>query len=276
MATLLADNAFGTLGSGLLTSDTTLNFTAGHGARFPAVTAPDVLYCCILNASNILEEVQITAHTVNADSCTIVRAQGGTTAKVWNAGDRIEARVSKTTLQTMAVAAVSGGAAGAIVCQVGTSTTSFSALGTATDVLISQGTGVPTWMKLSTFHAPITNSLAADVALSNTANYFDGPSVAQGTSGTWFVSGNVQCYDSTNVESYWVKLWDGNTVIDEGADNSAIGNNAHIHLSGYIINPIGNLRISVRTPSNTTAIIRADSLGSGNKKSCTITAIRIG
>src|SRR2546426_953355 len=38
---------------------------------------------------------------------------------------------------------------------------------------------------------PITNSLGADVALNNTANYFDGPSVAQGTSGTWFASGTV-------------------------------------------------------------------------------------
>lgn len=99
MATLLADNAFGTLGSGLLTSDTTLNFTAGHGARFPAVTGADVLYCCILNASNILEEVIITAHAAAADSCTISRAAGSTTAKAWNAGDRIEARVSSASLK---------------------------------------------------------------------------------------------------------------------------------------------------------------------------------
>lgn len=150
MATLLADNAYGTLAVGLAAGDTALSFTAGHGARFPAVTAPDVLYCCILNTSNILEEVQITAHTANADSCTIVRAQGGTTAKVWNTGDRIEARVSKTVLQTYPVATILGGAAGAIVCQVGTSTTSFSALGTAADVLLSGGTGVPTWGKQNT------------------------------------------------------------------------------------------------------------------------------
>lgn len=99
MSTLFVDNAYGTLGSGLLTTDSALNFTAGHGARFPAVTAPDVLYCCILNSSNILEEVIITAHTSGADSCTITRAAGGTTAKAWNTGDRIEARLSTTSFK---------------------------------------------------------------------------------------------------------------------------------------------------------------------------------
>lgn len=272
MATLLADNAYGTLAVGLAAGDTALSFTAGHGARFPAVTAPDVLYCCILNTSNILEEVQITAHTANADSCTIVRAQGGTTAKVWNVGDRIEARVSKTVLQTYPVAAVSGGVAGAIVCQVGTSTTTFSNAGTTGNILISQGTGVPIWSSLSS----IINSLASDVALNNTANFFDGPSVAQGTTGTWFVSGNINYQAITNAGTCWAKLWDGATVIDEGALNLAAGYSSPIHLCGYISSPVGNLKISIRDPVSTTSLIKADATGLGNKKSSTITAIRIG
>lgn len=98
MSTLLADNAYGTLAVGLATGDTALTFTSGHGARFPTVTAPDVLYCCILNTSNILEEVIITAHASGADTATITRAAGSTVAKVWNIGDRIEARLSKTAL----------------------------------------------------------------------------------------------------------------------------------------------------------------------------------
>jgi hypothetical protein len=104
MATILQDNAFGTLASGITAGATTLAFTSGHGARFPAVVAPDVLYCCILNTANVLEEVIITAHTADSDSCTITRAAGGTTAKVWSAGDRIEARVSKTALLSLNVA----------------------------------------------------------------------------------------------------------------------------------------------------------------------------
>lgn len=98
---VLADNAYGTIASGLAVGDTALTFTTGHGARFPVVAAGQVLYCCILNSTNILEEVQITAHASGSDSATIVRAAGSTTAKVWTAGDRIEARVSSTVLKRL-------------------------------------------------------------------------------------------------------------------------------------------------------------------------------
>lgn len=98
---VLADNAYGTIGSGLAVGDTALAFTTGHGARFPTVAAGQVLYCCILNSTNVLEEVAITAHSSGSDSATIVRAAGSTTAKVWTAGDRIEARMSSTTLKRL-------------------------------------------------------------------------------------------------------------------------------------------------------------------------------
>lgn len=96
---VLEDNAFGTLASGLAASDTTLTFTTGHGARFPAVASGQVLYCCLLNANNVLEEVRITAHTANADTATMTRGANGTTAKAWSAGDRIEARLSSEVLR---------------------------------------------------------------------------------------------------------------------------------------------------------------------------------
>ena len=37
----------------------------------------------------------------------------------------------------------------------------------------------------------LSNSVASNVSLSNTSNYLDGPSIAQGTNRTWLVSGNV-------------------------------------------------------------------------------------
>jgi hypothetical protein len=98
MALILEDNSYGTLASGLAAGDTALTFTAGHGARFPAVAAGDSLYCCLLNTSNVLEEIIVTAHTAGADTATISRAANGTTAKAWAAGDRIEARVSSEVL----------------------------------------------------------------------------------------------------------------------------------------------------------------------------------
>lgn len=98
---ILADNAYGTIAVSLATGDTGLTFTTGHGARFPAVAAGQVLYCCFLNSTNVLEEIQITAHVNGSDSATIVRGIGGTTAKAWTAGDRIEARISSTVLKRL-------------------------------------------------------------------------------------------------------------------------------------------------------------------------------
>jgi len=126
----------------------------------------------------------------------------------------------------------------------------------------------------SAFMSPITNSLGADVALNNTANYFDGPSVAQGTAGTWFVSGHVQCSDNTVAADFYVKLWDGTTLIASGHILlPSAGNRLGIHLSGVITSPTGNLRISVRDPSSVSGFILYNQ--SGNAKDCTITAIRI-
>jgi microcystin-dependent protein len=98
LSVLFADNAYGTISTSLAVGDTALNFTTGHGARFPVVAAGQVLYCTMVDSTNVVEEIQITAHTANADVATIVRGQGNTAAKAWSAGARIEARVSSTSL----------------------------------------------------------------------------------------------------------------------------------------------------------------------------------
>jgi len=97
--------------------------------------------------------------------------------------------------------------------------------------------------------SPITNSLGSDVALNNTANYFDGPSVAQGTVGTWFVIGTVTLQDTGIASEFFCKLWDGTTVIASAATENYT-NTAYttVTLSGFIIAPVGNLRISVKDP----------------------------
>ena len=128
----------------------------------------------------------------------------------------------------------------------------------------------------ATMLSPITNSLSGNVSLSNTSLYFDGPSVAQGTSGTWFVSGIICMKDGDVGNSqYFAKLWDGTTVIASGIA-SAIGQNnyASISLSGYISSPAGNLRISCRDIFSTSGLMLFNQ--SGNSKDSTITAIRIG
>lgn len=98
---VLADNAFGTLGAGLTVSGTSLTFTTGHGARFPTVVAGQVLSCCLLNSSNIIEEIDITAHAAGSDSATITRGANSTTAKIWNSGDIIQSRWSSDVARRM-------------------------------------------------------------------------------------------------------------------------------------------------------------------------------
>jgi hypothetical protein len=128
--------------------------------------------------------------------------------------------------------------------------------------------GFPTGAPLNP--APIHASLGADVAL-NASTYTDGPSISQGTSGTWWVSGNVTVSDSANSTTS-CKLWDGTAVIDSGTVFVAAGANGNCHLSGYIVSPAANLKISCK--SNTATTLMKFNL-SGNSRDSTISAFRI-
>lgn len=121
----------------------------------------------------------------------------------------------------------------------------------------------------------LTSSLSADVALNNTASFFTGPTVAQGTVGTWLVSGNVSILDTTGASTFNVRLWDGTNVIAECQVNSTgAGASTGCHLSGRIASPVGNLKISVQDISFTTGKITFNACG--NSKDSTLTATRIG
>jgi hypothetical protein len=121
---------------------------------------------------------------------------------------------------------------------------------------------------------PITASLGADVNLNNTANYFAGPAVAQGSIGTWFASGAVTCLNSAIASGFDVKLWDGTTVIDSRRSSSAAaGFSIAIPVSGFITSPAGNIRIDVRDVGSTNGQIKFNLTGSS--KDSTLTAYRI-
>ena len=127
---------------------------------------------------------------------------------------------------------------------------------------------------LSAALTSITNSLGGDVALNNTANYFDGPSVAQGASGTWFASGTVTVLDTAGSVDMDAKLWDGTTVIASARMRTVNANGAvAISLAGVIASPAGNIRISVKDGGSTNGQIKSGA--SGNSNDSTITAIRI-
>lgn len=124
--------------------------------------------------------------------------------------------------------------------------------------------------------APSTNSLSADVTMTSQNTFYDGPSVNVGSAGTWCAFGTATVQDSTGAASFAGKLWDGTTVAASVTVTSPTGGySAAIPLSGCIISPVGNLRISVEDTSRAAAgVIKANASGVGNTDS-TITAFRV-
>lgn len=161
---------------------------------------------------------------------------------------------------------------------------SWAASGSVSSVTIAAGQGISatgtctiTTSGTCTIAVSLTtasNILGADVALNNTANYFDGPSMAQGTTGTWFASGNVTLSDSAAQAAFNCKLWDGTTVIESGRNAIvASGQFMTMHLAGILASPAANIRISCNDPSATTGSIKFNA--SGNSKDSAIYGFRI-
>lgn len=120
----------------------------------------------------------------------------------------------------------------------------------------------------------VTNSLTGDVAL-NAATYTTGPTVAQGTSGTWFAAGTVTITDTGAAPSVKCKLWDGTTVIDSasvGGYGSA-GVFPTVSLLGYLASPAANIRIDCINVAGTTGKLLFNQ--SGNSKDSTLSVVRI-
>lgn len=120
----------------------------------------------------------------------------------------------------------------------------------------------------------VANSLSGDVSLNNTGTYFDGPSVAQGSSGTWFASGTVTVVDTAGSNNIYCKLWDGTSLLSSaGVTIAGANDNTTISLSGFLATPAGNLRISCKDAGSTSGKILFNL--SGNSKDSTITAFRV-
>jgi hypothetical protein len=119
---------------------------------------------------------------------------------------------------------------------------------------------------------PTSNTLSGNVALNNTANYFDGPSVAQGTSGTWFASGTLTLATTGTNDTIRCKLWDGTTIISSTVTLSTTGQYTSLALSGYLTSPAANIKISCRDLTSTGGTIQFDA---GNANDASLFAFRI-
>lgn len=121
--------------------------------------------------------------------------------------------------------------------------------------------------------APLTNTLVADVLLNNTANYFDGPSVAQGAVGTWFACATVTLFD-TATAAMFLKLWDGTNIASSSVGVVLSTQTINVFtLSGIFTSPPGNIRLSVRDSTNTSGKILCNQ--SGLAKDSSITVVRL-
>ncbi len=97
---LFLNRVFATLAAGIDDTTTTLPLTAGHGARFGTIGAGNKVRIVFLDAAaNVSEIAYMTA--ISSDTATIERAQDGSTAVAHLAGERIECRIGKSTLESL-------------------------------------------------------------------------------------------------------------------------------------------------------------------------------
>ena len=105
---LFTNNAATTLASGITNVATTLTVATGTGAIFPTLTGSNFFYCTLQNtAGSTYEIVQVTARST--DTFTIVRAQEGTTASAFSAGDKVELRLTAGEINNLFSGIVQGG-----------------------------------------------------------------------------------------------------------------------------------------------------------------------
>lgn len=120
----------------------------------------------------------------------------------------------------------------------------------------------------------ISGTLGADVTMTSAGTWYDGASIAQGTSGTWFVVGTIS-FSDTVASVFNARLWDGTTILASAATRVSVSGSGpgSLTLCGIITNPAGNLKISAKTNNNGSKIVFNFS---GDSKDGTINAIRIG
>lgn len=84
------NNFIAPLAAGISTGDTSITLSGGYGSLLPVYGGGDYEYMTLVNPSNQLEIVKVTARS--GDVLTVTRGQDGTTARSWSAGDKINSR----------------------------------------------------------------------------------------------------------------------------------------------------------------------------------------
>jgi hypothetical protein len=104
--------------------------------------------------------------------------------------------------------------------------------------------------------APVTAALTADVPMNAANTFFAGPTVAQGSTGTWFVCGTLELTDTAAAANITLKLWDGTNLIKSSQASVWAANGfTSVTLCGTRASPAGNLRIDAESGNTTSKIL---------------------
>jgi hypothetical protein len=151
MAILFTNNASATIASTISSSATSITVASGQGAEFPVLTGADYFIATLVDTSNNIEIIKVTARS--SDTMTVVRAQESTAARSYTAGSLLELRVTAATLNSFAQQ--TGVISGTTI----TASTQFSGPGTGlTGTAASLTAGVATLANTSTTQAAGTSN----------------------------------------------------------------------------------------------------------------------
>lgn len=100
MSVQFRNNSFTTLAVSIDEDDTTIVVADGTGASLPTIGAGEYFYATLTNVAGDMEIIKVTA--VATDTLTVVRAQEGTTGKLFIAGSLLENRFTAQTLRDIA------------------------------------------------------------------------------------------------------------------------------------------------------------------------------
>lgn len=231
---------------------------------------------------NILRFPSIAANTMIANwTASGAVPLANTIPACANDGAHALVYINGTGLQCESITAGSGNVSAVatpVANQIAQWTGSLTIQGVNLNTLLVAGNGINiTGTTTPTIAVTLTranNILGANVALNNTSNFFDGPSMAQGTSGTWYASGTVTVTDTAGAANIDCKLWDGTTVISSARSSiNVINFFTASSLSGFITSPAGNIRISCKDNASTSGIIIFNQ--SGTSKDSSVWGIQI-
>lgn len=99
------NNATSVLASDITAGTLSITVTTGHGDRFPEIVAPHYCMVTLMDSSGNREIVKVTDRASASNTLTITRAQEGTSARSFTAGDLVELRITKNAMDELSKAA---------------------------------------------------------------------------------------------------------------------------------------------------------------------------